>query len=127
MVADCLSRAEVSDSQTISAISMDTLPQLLDVELSPDSVAQYQHRGPDLQLLFQYLDNGQLPENDLLARQFLLSKEFYTIVNGILYNTAPTAITKGHQESPLRLVVPRDLRALVLHSCHMTIQSAVVI
>ncbi len=51
------------------------------------SFLQEQRKDPWLEKLFRYLDDGNLPVDDIEARKVLLQSSLFTVYNGMLQYT----------------------------------------
>ncbi len=68
-------------------------------------------KDPWLQKLFRYLDDGNLPVDDIEARRVLLQSSLFTVYNGMLQYT-------DSKKTQLRVVVPAHLVRSVIDLCH---------
>ena len=71
-----------------------------------------QRQDPEFYPLFQYIEDGVLPEDERQARRMVLERPQFVVVDGVL-----------HYESPdfpgvLRLAVPQSLREALLEETH---------
>ena len=66
----------------------------------------------DVVTIFQYLEDGQLPDSDTSARRLALKESRYEIIDGILYFENPSAPRKW------RIAVPRELQLTLLSETH---------
>lgn len=59
-------------------------------DLKPESdLVELQRQDPELKVIFHYLEEGVLPENDKQARCLVLEKTNYDIVDGVLCYANP--------------------------------------
>lgn len=104
--ADALSRAPIEGGEET------LVPQpVLQVTNSPsgipapsEEVSDLQRNDPQLKPMWEYLQEGLLPEDERLARKLTLERDSFAIVDGILYFV---------QKSPkhrLRMAVPSTMR-----------------
>ena len=63
-------------------------------------------------MIFQYLEDSRLPDNDTSARRLALEKTHYEIIDGILYFENPSVPGKW------RIAIPKELRATLLSETH---------
>ena len=64
-----------------------------------DTLSEWQRADPALSYVIQYLEDAVLPEDDKKARELVLGRSQYTILESALY--------KVEKESSLRLFVPQ--------------------
>ena len=63
-----------------------------------------------------YLENGHLPNDERKARELVLGRSLYQVVNGILYHMEP--------DKSLRLIPPESNRESLFHDVHSGIFGA---
>jgi len=83
-------------------------------------IQNLQRACPDFIPIFDYLENGKLPEEDKAARKVILEAEQFVIVDEVLYHLYFSR-TKGlDRVTPIirQLCVPRVLREKLLSSYH---------
>ena len=121
--ADALSRnpAEVVTETNVNAVtaeessdeSISESTSLTEKEQKRlDEIRRLQREDSELMMIFQYLEDGKLPDNDTSARRLALEKTRYEIIDGILYFENPSAPGKW------RIAVPKELRATLLSETH---------
>ena len=121
--ADALSRnpAEVVTESTVNAVTAEESPVEPVSESTPlsekeqqrvDEIRRLQREDSELVTIFQYLEDGKLPDTDTSARRLALEKSRYEIIDGILYFENPSVPGKW------RIAVPKELRATLLSETH---------
>ena len=87
---------------------------------SVTEMATLQAACSDLGALYNYMTDGQLPENKTEQRKILISSEQYVIRDGILYHFLDTKTKKNKRmdEAFSQLVVPKCLREDVILAYH---------
>ena len=82
-----------------------------DLKTESDLV-ELQRQDPELKVIFHYLEEGVLPENDRQARRLALEKTNYDIVDGVLCYV--------HPDFPdnFRIAVPQCLQSTLLKESH---------
>ena len=60
-------------------------------ELSSEymNISDRQQKDPELKLIMDYLEKGHLPKDDKKARQLVLGRPLYQVIEGILYHMEP--------------------------------------
>ena len=58
-------------------------------EGSSDTLAQRQQADPNLNPVITYLETGELPSDDRLALELVLSRDMYCLEDGVLYRVMP--------------------------------------
>ena len=53
------------------------------------NIRNRQQKYPELKLTMNYLENGDLPNDERKARELVLGRLLYQVVNGILYHMEP--------------------------------------
>ena len=106
--ADALSRYPVSllpddwvrtqTNAVVAAVSTRALSVEEGEESVEESLSQRQRQDPQLADIINYLETGDLPQEDKRARELTLSRSFFTLLEGILYRIEP--------DKTLRLVPP---------------------
>lgn len=71
-------------------------------ENSLDTLSKRQHADSILKPLISYIETGELPSEDRLARQLMLSKDLYSLGDGVLYQVLP--------DKTRRVIPPTDDR-----------------
>lgn len=104
-LVDSLSRR--SYSETINQFSINEL-----------DLAKEQRADPEINNIIVYLETKQLPEDPIIARRIALTAEqFHLDDNGTLKHLS-SLNRKSHKELVVCVVIPRQLRADVLHEIH---------
>ena len=62
------------------------------------SIRDRQWRDPEIKLIMDYLENGDLPKDERKARKLVLGRSLYQVVDGVLYHMEP--------DKSLRLIPP---------------------
>ena len=75
-------------------------------------ISESQHRSPELSPMIEYLENGNLPEDEKQCKKLVLEHPLYELIDGVLYNENPAA------PGSWRIVVPDVLRAGMLQEAH---------
>jgi len=96
-----------------------------DMNDDDDSLASYnltdlQASCPDCRQIINYLCHGILPRDDAVARKIIFQAERYTMIDNILYHLDLPRQRKrrGSKNVTQKLVVPRNLRKLLLQFYH---------
>ena len=71
------------------------------------NIRNHQQKDPKLKLIMDYLENGDLPNDERKARELVLERSLYQVVNGILYHMEP--------DKPLRLIPPESNQVSLIH------------
>ena len=105
---------ETRDLQTTDI--QDNCPDLI----SNHNIAEKQQRCLDCEPLLEYIKFGILPSDDAQARKIIFQAERYIVEDDILYHLELPRNKKLQQLETVRrqLVVPRELRELILKSYH---------
>jgi RNase H-like domain found in reverse transcriptase/Integrase zinc binding domain len=109
------------DAASIASVAVPVIGQLPDLEDVKDSI----RACPDFADIFWYLSNGQLPDDDKVARKIILQAPDFVLENGVLYHLYSPR-TKHLQRAKAvvkQLAIPTALRhriAIQLHdrNCH---------
>ena len=75
-------------------------------------ISESQHRSPELSPMIEYLENGNLPEDEKQCKKLVLEHPLYELIDGVLYNENPAA------PGSWRIVVPDVLPAGMLQEAH---------
>ena len=81
-----------------------------------ESTRDRQQRDPELKLIVDYLEKGDLPKDDKKARDLVLGRSLYQVIGGILYHMEP--------DKSLRLIPPDGDRERLFHEVHSGIFGA---
>ena len=79
-------------------------------ENSDVTFAAEQRRDPELLELIRYLETNVLPDDAKKARELVLSKSLYSLVDNVLYYV--------ERDKSLRVVPPRNRREKLFHEAH---------
>ena len=77
-----------------------------------DEIHRLQQEDSEIMMIFQYLEDSKLPDNDTSARRLALEKTHYEIIDGILYFENPSAPGKW------RIAISKELQATLLSETH---------
>ena len=80
------------------------------------NIRNRQQKDPELKLIMDYLKKGDLPNEERKARELVLGRSLYQVVNGILYHMEPDKL--------LRLISPESDRESLFHEVHSGIFGA---
>ena len=84
-----------------------------------DSIDVKQRADKDLEHYFAFFENGQLPENEKLARKLLIDIESYVISDNVLYRLSkPIGKAKDIQHTYKQIVIPSSMQTEVLRLIH---------
>lgn len=100
---------------------------LIDCVLFSDSeIKTAQRQCSELLPLINYLESGQLPDNDAAARRINIDSEQYCLLDGVLHHLYQPRAKNINQVRPLirQLAVPGSLRQTVLQACHDSLAHA---
>ena len=75
-----------------------------------DHLSERQRSDPSLAVIFEYLETNSLPEDEKQARELVLSKSQYQIVEGVLYRI--------EADKTLRVIPPEEEREKLFHTVH---------
>ncbi len=101
--ADALSRMYESPKESACVNSVDVQGAELATEQKTD---------PDFQQIFAFLQSGELPSDDASARRVILSQNFFSLLDGMLY------FVDSNVKSLFRLALPKCRQSEVLEGCH---------
>ena len=120
--ADALSRSPVSlQTETIQQVSRapddSCEPAREDQEDTPSNtlngtIGSLQREDPELLPLLRYLESGELPTDEKLAKRLVLRGPQFSLVNGVLYFIDARL---GHRQ---RLVVPKAHQQTLMEEIH---------
>ena len=79
-------------------------------EQQESTLSERQRLDPDLQLVIAYLEDDTLPDNDRKARELVLGKTQYTMVDRVLYRI--------ESDKTLRVVVAKSDRQNLFNEAH---------
>ena len=84
------------------------------------NVQQLQRQSPDFIPIFDYLEQGILPDDDKAARKLVFEAEHFVIKDGILYHIFHPRTKRLHEVKPIiqQLCVPNVLREELLKAYH---------
>ena len=80
------------------------------------NIRNHQHNEPELKLIMDYLENGDLLKAERKARELVLGRPLYQVVNGILYHMKP--------DKSLQLIPPDSNWESLFHEVHSGIFGA---
>ena len=105
MLADALSRAPVSTENEIPLVPAEKLvAMVMGPQDSSKSRESYQcarqMKDPDLNQIVNYLENGTLPTEDKKARELVLTREQYVLIEGVQHYMS--------KDKTLRLIPPEE-------------------
>ena len=114
--ADALSRyplldtdPESLDSQPLAVVAA-TSPSWVPANGEEDTLPTLQRKDAQLAAVVDYLEKGILPSDDKKARELVLSKSQYTIIEGVLYRI--------EGDKTLRMIPPTSQRDKLFHQAH---------
>ena len=83
-------------------------------------MSDLQHNDVDYKLILRYLESGELPVDDKLARQIVFESEQFILEHDILYHIFHPRTKRLDQVSPVvkQLCVPRVFREKLFYSYH---------
>ena len=73
-------------------------------------LAKAQREDPVLSRVIDYLESGTLPAEDKLAREVIMSKSLYVLIDKVLYHI--------ERDKTLRLIPPQNNRKKLFHDVH---------
>ena len=73
----------------VAAIQAQEISAKSGEEDSLDTLAERQQADPTLNPVITYLETGELPSDDRLARELVLSRDLYSLEDGVLYRVMP--------------------------------------
>ena len=102
----------------VSQSTGEGLQQALEaIALTLPKVMEAQSKDPQLRPIINYLKYDKLPRNNDLAKSIIRKQEDYILINDILYHVYVPIQAKSTQ-AVVQLVIPQDLKQLVLHGHH---------
>ena len=115
--ADALSRYPVS-LLTSDCSSTQTAAVIANVDASSSraesgegrTLAERQREDTSLAIILAYLQRGELPEEEEIARQLVLGESVYTVLEGVLYHVEP--------DKTLRIIPPTSERRKLFSEAH---------
>ena len=105
--ADALSRIPARSQEHVAAKDGEAVVNSLACD---GQVGVYQDSDPDLRTIKQFLKNGELPLEDSLARELVLSRAQYEVIDDVLHYVEP--------DKTLRVVPPADHRKALFNEAH---------
>lgn len=81
-------------------------------EVDAEKLGELQRLEPELILIFQYLEQGILPENEKQAKRLVLERPRFSVMEGVLYYENPDL------PGVSRIAVRSDMRRTLLHEAH---------
>lgn len=83
-------------------------------------ISKFQKECEDFKHIYRYLDKGELPKDDSLARKTMLESDHYQISGGVLYHIHETRGKKLSLEDRIiiQVAVPTELRQDLMVSYH---------
>ena len=75
-----------------------------------DMMAEYQDADTDLKVLKSYLLHGELPREEKKAREFVLGRSQFEVIDGFLYNV--------ERDKTLRVIHPTSYRKMLFEQAH---------
>ena len=114
--ADALSRYPVLSTESTSSthqaleVVAATNPSWESAKGGEPTLSTMQRADPQLAPIVEYLENGELPEDDERARELALTKSQYTIVDSVLYRV--------ESDKTLRVIPPTSQREKIFHEVH---------
>ena len=106
--ADVLSRYPVSTAALSEADQPTAV--VATTELVPNSIQEYQYQDPALRKIIEYLKEGELPDSTKEARELVLSKQLFELVDDVLYRI--------EKDKTLRVVLPESCRKQLFDQVH---------
>ena len=82
------------------------------VVAASEDLGAAQRVDPDFRLVFAYLDEGTLPDDDSEARKVVLNSEAFDLTDGVVYHESSTTPGKWC------LAVPQDRREVLIREAH---------
>lgn len=111
---DALSRCplpESDDAHTTEEMVAAGIGEITDQERGTyEELGEQQLNDPELVPLMEYLQTGDLPQEEKLAQKISLSAPLYTLLDGILYRI--------EQDATLRVIPPNSLREQLFTEIH---------
>ena len=105
--ADALSRMPTKPQEFVAAKDREAVINSL---ASDDSLGTYQDSDMGLRVIKEYLKDGKLPSEDRVARELVLSREQYKLIDDVLYHVEP--------DKPLRVIPPVNHRKVLFDEVH---------
>ena len=75
-----------------------------------ERLRERQKEDPELELYFDYLEDGELPEDEKIARRIVLEREHFHVEEEIL--------CRQDNNGQLRLIPPNSMREQLFHNLH---------
>ena len=121
---DLVSYTSISqyDSQTDrdgeSGFDMNSIPALQTIDLTPESIRNYQDQDKQFHPIIEYLSSGTLPKSQKKARLVLLQQADYALINNMLFHSRVAKTKRTKVWSNFQLVLPDSLILTVLKLFH---------
>ena len=74
------------------------------------NIRNHQQKDPELKLIMDYLEKGDLPKDEKKERELVLGRSLYQVIEGILYHIEP--------DKSLCLILPDGDREHLFHEVH---------
>ena len=115
--ADALSRNPLPATETREVIPPFSILATLHPKVAAENgedpneeLIEAQRKDPELLRVIQYLEDGTLPTEDKLAREIVLCKSQYVLIDKVLYHV--------ERDKSLRLIPPQINRKKLFHDVH---------
>ena len=79
---------------------------------SLETLARAQAQDPEVQKFIDFVECGELPEDELIARKMALQQSLFTVIDGVLYYVDPK------RNNCKQAVVPQSLKKQILEQTH---------
>ncbi|CAC5394520.1 unnamed protein product [Mytilus coruscus] len=95
----------ISDEQTVQQ-KIESLQIFRNCDFSPKSLKQLQVNDPQFGNIFRYLENGDLPQSQKLARKVLLESGDFSLFDDLLFHTRIARSKRTEQFCQYQLALP---------------------
>ncbi|CAG2184532.1 unnamed protein product [Mytilus edulis] len=95
----------ISDEQTVQQ-KIESMKIFRNCDFSPKSLKQLQVNDPQFGNIFRYLENGDLPQSQKLARKVLLESGDFSLFDDLLFHTRVARSKRTQQFCQYQLALP---------------------
>ncbi|CAC5414435.1 unnamed protein product [Mytilus coruscus] len=95
----------ISDEQTVQQ-KIELLQVFRNCDFSPKSIKQLQINDPQFGNIFRYLEKGDLPQSQKLARKVLLESGDFSLFDGLLFHTRVARSKRTQRFCQYQLALP---------------------
>ena len=104
------SRERCSEEKNTNKSTSSCCQQAQELNSENMNIRDRQQKDPKLKLIMDYLEKGDLPKDDKNARELVLGRSLYQVIEGILYHMEP--------DKSLHLIPPNVDQERLFHEVH---------